>query len=238
MHGQPQITQADPIAQHFGLIFGSAEVNPFSPQRTVPCHTLSVAQLALLCMRRRDEPQQIAEVGVWQGQTSRWLLTMLTRATLHMIDPFTAGVPGTTWYDKGDKFGKRPQAQHDAHYDLAQQLARQFVPRAQVHRLPSVEAAALFPDGYLDVVFLDGAHDYDNVMADFKAWLPKVRKGGYLSGHDYHVGGNYFGLVAAVEESVKENGLKLECYPGKVWACKIGGHTNRDYVGSLATISC
>lgn len=52
-------------------------------------------------------------------------------------------------------------------------------------KMYSVEAAALFEDRSVDFVFIDGAHDYDNVRADICAWLPKVKPGGVLSGHDY-----------------------------------------------------
>lgn len=49
----------------------------------------------------------------------------------------------------------------------------------------SVRAASLFPDRSVDFVFLDAAHDYDNVTADLKAWWPKIKPGGTLAGHDY-----------------------------------------------------
>jgi predicted O-methyltransferase YrrM len=50
----------------------------------------------------------------------------------------------------------------------------------------SLEAAAQFEDGSLDGVFLDGSHIYKDVLADIDAYLPKIRKGGILFGHDLH----------------------------------------------------
>jgi hypothetical protein len=45
--------------------------------------------------------------------------------------------------------------------------------------------AAIYTDDLpdVDMVFLDGAHDYDSVAADVTHWLPKTRR--LICGHDY-----------------------------------------------------
>ena len=52
-------------------------------------------------------------------------------------------------------------------------------------RKSSLEAAELYEDESLDAVFIDAAHDYDNVVADINAWSRKVKVGGFISGHDF-----------------------------------------------------
>lgn len=53
-------------------------------------------------------------------------------------------------------------------------------------RATSLEAAKLYEDNSLDMVFIDAAHDYENVLADIIAWSPKVKSDGIISGHDWH----------------------------------------------------
>lgn len=49
----------------------------------------------------------------------------------------------------------------------------------------ALEAARCYPDGSLDLVFLDDDHKADHVAAECAAWWPKVRVGGVMAGHDY-----------------------------------------------------
>jgi predicted O-methyltransferase YrrM len=49
----------------------------------------------------------------------------------------------------------------------------------------SLSASRLFGDNSLDWVHLDARHDYESLKADIQAWLPKLKRGGWLSGDDY-----------------------------------------------------
>ena len=48
----------------------------------------------------------------------------------------------------------------------------------------SVEAGKTFK-GPVDFIYLDGAHRYKDVCADIAAWLPRVKNGGIIAGHDF-----------------------------------------------------
>jgi len=62
----------------------------------------------------------------------------------------------------------------------------------------SFNVVSEFEDESLDFVFIDGAHEFKSVTKDISDWLPKVKKGGVLGGHDYSL--KYFGVVQAVNE--------------------------------------
>ena len=63
-------------------------------------------------------------------------------------------------------------------------------------RKPSTQAAKDFADRSIDIIFIDAAHEYEPVKEDIIAWLPKVKIGGILSGHDYL----HEGVKKAVDE--------------------------------------
>lgn len=58
-------------------------------------------------------------------------------------------------------------------------------PHVSSYREYSPKAADMFQDGQLDLVYIDAMHTQPEVEADIRAWLPKVRPGGFIAGHDY-----------------------------------------------------
>lgn len=67
---------------------------------------------------------------------------------------------------------------------------------------------------HVDLVFIDAAHDYENVKADIEAWRPKCN---VLSGHDYDE--KFPGVIRAVDELVSKPG-ELHLEENAVWWCE------------------
>jgi predicted O-methyltransferase YrrM len=82
--------------------------------------------------------------------------------------------------------------------------------------MSSMEALKKFEDGSLDIVFIDGNHRYKHVYDDIKGWLPKIRKGGYLCGHNFSE--KNIGVVKAVNELLDSN--KVYIKHDSVWTYK------------------
>lgn len=51
-----------------------------------------------------------------------------------------------------------------------------------------------------DMVFIDGNHDYQDVCDDIKTWLPAIKRGGLICGHDM----DWFGVKMAVNQLLPE----------------------------------
>lgn len=61
----------------------------------------------------------------------------------------------------------------------------------------SVESASIWKRP-IDMVFIDADHDYEAVKSDILAWMPHVKPGGIVAGHDYAQ--QFPGVVRAVNE--------------------------------------
>jgi hypothetical protein len=72
-------------------------------------------------------------------------------------------------------------------------------------RMSSNEASKLYENESLDFVFIDAGHDYEDVIDDIRCWLPKVKIGGILSGHDFH----HPPIVLAVNDSLGNGNYEI-----------------------------
>lgn len=79
----------------------------------------------------------------------------------------------------------------------------------------SEEIAPIF-DKPIDFLFIDADHHEKSVLHDLRLWIPKVRKGGFIAGHDW--GGPWKEDVrAAVRKYFRGTSAKIES-GGAFWA--------------------
>jgi len=156
---------------------------------------------------------QIVEVGVWKGASACFLGHALRRAqphdkpTLWCVDTFRGS----------DEHSPADRAELARSYGAVWRTFCRNVANENLRDilvpvcLSSVEAAMLFEDASLDAVFIDAKHDYASAKTDISVWLPKVKPGGTIAGHDYAPS---WGVKQAVDEAF---GSRVQTSDNSVW---------------------
>lgn len=84
--------------------------------------------------------------------------------------------------------------------------------------MPFDEGLDIFDNDSIDLLHIDGAHDYESVKHDFETWFPKVRPGGVILLHDTRsfpndVGRFYHSLPYPKFEITHSHGLGVVTKP-------------------------
>lgn len=133
----------------------------------------------------------IVEIGSWKGKSTIWLAAGSqagANSSVYAIDHHTGSA------EHRSKFGKIWT------FDEFQSNIEKSGFNAVVKPIvkTSVEAARVF-DRPIELLFIDGGHDYASVMQDFQSWYPKVVEGGVIAFHDAV---NCIDVTSAVDEVV------------------------------------
>ena len=138
---------------------------------------------------KENKYRRIAEIGVKEGYNARNILNEVKLDRFYLVDIM---IP------------------KDA-VSLKQKCIRRLV-------MTSVKASGKFKDGSLDLVFIDADHKYKSVRKDIEVWLPKIKKDGIISGHDYGGGGEKRGIEKAIREKFGTNfNLQREIRKIYIW---------------------
>ena len=123
---------------------------------------------------------EIVEVGCWQGRSTCALISLLQKnmpkkILVHCVDTFN-----------GSKEHEGEPALANLQNLFTFNLKATRYPYYEIWPFESVSVAKAFQFGSLDGIFIDGAHDFHSVCDDLAAWLPKVKEGGIIAGHDFN----------------------------------------------------
>ena len=116
------------------------------------------------------------EVGSFRGISSE--LFALHTKTLYCVDYWT---PYSWEYNESNIH------QAEAEFD---EMRKNYDNIIKI-KSKSVEASEMFSDGFLDLVYIDADHAEEPFREDMQAWIPKVKSGGIISGHDHPFVGDY-----------------------------------------------
>ena len=143
----------------------------------------------------------MAEIGVQTAKLSEYLLSKYQGLILFAVDNWLSQTRRPRSYiETGDNCAVWSNSEAKRIYQEAAKRLNQFGKRGQIIKKNAKTAANDFGDGALDLVFLDADHSEIGLTKDIEAWLPKVRPGGWIGGHDYD--NNEAGFNFAVKQVV------------------------------------
>jgi hypothetical protein len=128
-----------------------------------------------------------AEIGVNIGENAGHVLSYLQNLkTFYLVDSWKAN---EDYPDQGSQ---------DRCFSIVYEKFGND-PRCKVIKDISVNAVNHIPNASLDFVYIDAEHRYFGIKSDIDAWLPKVKPGGIIGGHDYD-----YPIKPGVKEAVDE----------------------------------
>ena len=148
----------------------------------------------------------MVELGSYTGESIEIFHKSGKFKTLTAVDPWIDG------YDSGElisTFGNM---------DVVEELfdrRMEGVDSVNKLKMTSMEAVRLFEDKSLDFIYIDAAHTYGAVREDILSWLPKMKPGSFVAGHDYEL---YEGVRQAVDEIF---GSAVMHFPDSSWMIEL-----------------
>ncbi|GAH31076.1 unnamed protein product, partial [marine sediment metagenome] len=103
---------------------------------------------------------------------------------LLMVDRWAPARPGDPDWEVDEEGARARPEDRRWHKTVALRNTAFAARRRTVLEADSAEGAAGFADSSLDFVFIDASHLYQAVLDDLRAWAPKVRPGGAMTGDD------------------------------------------------------
>ena len=138
--------------------------------------------LEKICSLLEIDKIRICEIGSWLGHSTSILAKHAKRLNgkVICIDTFL-GSKGTFLEDyskENDVYTKFMSNMFQLGLD--KNINVLFMEASTAHKF--------IDDEYFDLIFIDGDHIYKQVSDDIKNYLPKVKKEGIISGHDFEIG--------------------------------------------------
>lgn len=147
-----------------------------------------------------------AELGVKEGRFSLYLLEHVPNSVLYSVDLWS---PQTGRQGEGvETYADWP---HEAYYRAFVNACAPYADRSHILKMSTAEAVSCVPDN-LDFVFIDADHSTQGVYDDLKWWVPKIRDGGLISGHDF----NWPSVQKALRKFFGQD-VKIYEGPNNVW---------------------
>lgn len=159
-----------------------------------------------------EDGELFVEVGSFLGQSTAALAFFIKhskkRIALHAVDLFEL-----------NEFSDEP------HFKVIEEHGGDFLAAFEsnlrgaevddyvtVIQASSLDAAKQYEDRSISFLMIDASHKYEDVVDDIRAWYPKIKMGGIISGDDY----DWPEVKRAVEDTLGSHST----FEGSTWVVK------------------
>lgn len=113
----------------------------------------------------------LVEIGSYMGESAEIFAQILPNSKIYCIDPFVGN------FDAKDPCSYDNYLAVEHYFDL------------RIAKYGNITKMKGFSTDYsidCDAVYIDGRHFYEGVKEDILHWMPLIKNGGIISGHDYY----------------------------------------------------
>ena len=119
-----------------------------------------------------------AEIGVYKGDFSQRILDKTNPKKLILIDAWDKSV----MIDNSHVCNILQEDMEIIYKNVQRRFAKKNV---EIKRKKSIQALREYANNIFDWIYIDGSHEYNDVLDDLEMSLIKVKKGGLIVGDDY-----------------------------------------------------
>jgi hypothetical protein len=141
------------------------------------------------------------EIGVDNGAFSSQIYKALNPKKLVLVDPFDTLTDPISQADYYPTIHHRTVYSNETSYNHVNAIFEKEIAdkKVVIDRNLSVNAISNYKDKTFDFIYIDACHIYESVLWDIENYIHKVKKGGFIGGHDY-INHPSFGVIKAVDE--------------------------------------
>lgn len=154
------------------------------------------------------------EIGVCRGANAAQLLFRTKPSVMFLVD---------TWEEA--EYARKPHADpnlwYDDHFDSVSEIFSEEINggRVVIRKQHSTMFLSSLMDNSLDWVYIDSNHHYQTVSREIDLSIQKVKRGGYIMGHDYLTNPINWGtsIIRAVNERIQNEDIRMEAITNETW---------------------
>ena len=149
-----------------------------------PNSVLGLIELCFDAYHHNPNPQTWVEIGCFLGESTTIFSGFPFVKRIYSVDPF--------------------EQPHPTVLEHAVERVNRIKKATLIKKTSYMYSKTVY-DKTIDVVYIDGSHQFESVKEDLNIWNSKLKNNGLLCGHDYSKNTKWDGVVKAVDEFMSEH---------------------------------